>query len=172
MELTTIFNTRKSIRSFNGKSVSDEVIKKVLHAANASPVGMGKYDSVHLTIVRDKDILSEIESNTAQVFNAHDRSFLYNAPELIVVSTSATDNVGFSNAAIIAQDMILAAVDEGAGACHIWGCVMALSASPNLVKKLNLPEGFTPSCAIAIGETDETYTAREIPENRISLNYV
>lgn len=172
MEFTTILDTRKSVRSFTGENISEKSLKNILHAANVSPVGMGKYDSIHLTVVQDKNILAEIEKTTANVFKVENRSFLYNAPELIIVSTSATDNVGYSNAAIIAHDMVLAAVNENVGACHIWGCMIALSANPELMKKLSLPEGFTPTCAVALGKTEDTYTEREISEERININYI
>lgn len=172
MEFTTILDTRKSIRSFTGENISEKSLKNILHAANVSPVGMGKYDSIHLTVVQDKNILAEIEKTTANIFKVENRSFLYGAPELIIVSTSATDNVGYSNAAIIAHDMVLAAVNENVGACHIWGCMIALSTNPELMKKLSLPEGFTPTCAVALGKTEDSYTEREIPEERININYI
>lgn len=172
MELKTVFNTRRSIRSFTGELVSDEVEKNIIHAANASPVGLAKYGTVHLTVVKNKEILEELERNTAKLFNADNRSFLYGTPELIIVSTAATDNVGYSNAAIIAHDMSLAAIDEGAGVCHIWGCIIALAENMELMAKLGIPSGFTPVCAVAVGQTDEVYSEREIPENRIGLNIV
>lgn len=172
MELTSIFNQRRSIRSFTGEPVSEGTLKKILHAANASPVGQAKYDTVHLTVIRSKDILAELEQNTARVFQVEGRSFLYGAPELILVSTAATDNVGYSNAAIIAHDMSLAAVDEKVGVCHIWGCIMALAANPELVAKLGIPDGFTPACAVAIGQTTEVYTERDIPDDRIAIQYI
>lgn len=172
MELTSIFNIRKSVRSYTGEAVSDETMKKILHAANASPVGQAKYDTVHLTVIKSKEALTEIEQNTAKIFNVDNRSFLYGAPELIIVSTTETDNVGHSNAAIIAHNMSLAAVNEGVGVCHIWGCMIALDANKELVAKLGIPEGFTPACAVAIGKTNESYTEREIPENRIAINYI
>lgn len=172
MELTSVFNTRKSIRSFTGEAVSEETMKKILHAANASPVGQAKYETVHLTVVKNKDILAELEQNTVNIFRVENRSFLYGAPELIIVSTTATDNVGYSNAAIIAHDMSLAAVDKGVGVCHIWGCMIALAANQKLIAKLGIPEGFTPACAVAIGKTNEVYTEREIPKDRIATNVI
>lgn len=171
MELSTVFRNRRSIRSFTGEPISDECRNKLLFAANASPVGLGKYDSVHITIIRNKELLAEIEKNTTSLFKV-ERSFLYGAPELILVSTAAADNVGYSNAAIIAHDMALAAVDEKVGVCHIWGCVVALASNPELIRKLNLPEGFTPACAIAVGQTAETYTERSIPSDRIQTNFI
>lgn len=172
MELTTILNTRKSIRSFTGEAAPADSLKKILHAANAAPVGLAKYESVHLTVVKNKELLAEIESNASLAFKMENHSFLYNAPELIIVSTAATDNVGYSNAAIIAHNMALAAVDENVGVCHIWGCIRPLAANPELLAKLNIPEGFSPACAVAIGMTNETYEPREIPEDRISINTI
>ncbi len=172
MELTSVLNTRKSVRSYTGEAVSEETMNKILHAANASPVGRAKYETVRLTVIKSKEILAELERNTANVFKAENHSFLYGAPELIVVSTSETDNVGYSNAAIIAHDMSLAAVDEGVGVCHIWGCIIALQANEELIAKLGIPDGFTPACAVAIGKTNEVYAEREIPENRIAVNVI
>lgn len=172
MDLTTILNSRKSIRSFTGELISEDALSKILSAANAAPVGLGKYESVHLTVVKSKELLSKIEENTANIFNTHDRSFLYNAPELVIVSTTDSDNVSYSNAAIVAHNMALQAVDCGVGACHIWGCIMALNHNPELIKELEIPNGFTPSCAIALGVSEEAYSPREIPENRIAINYI
>lgn len=172
MEFTTLLNSRKSIRSFTGEAVSDETLKKILHAANASPVGLGKYDSVHLTVVKSKELLAELEQNAADLLNMANHSFLYNAPELIIVSTAATNNVGYSNAAIIAHNMALATVDENAGVCLIWGCTAALAGNPQLVAKLGIPEGFSPACAVAIGMTADNYVPREIPDDRISMNII
>lgn len=171
MELSSVFNKRKSVRSFNGEAISNIIMKKIIYAANASPVGLAKYETLHLTVVKNKKLLAELEENTAKIFGAN-RSFLYGAPELIIVSTTATDNVGYSNAAIVAHDMSLAAVDEGVGVCHIWGCIMALQSNKELMLKLNIPEGFIPACAVAVGKTDEVYTEREVPEDRIGINVI
>lgn len=171
MEFSTVLNTRKSVRSFTGEAISEAARKAILHAANAAPVGLGKYDSLHLTVVRDKALLAELEQNTARFFQA-ERSFLYNAPELVIVSTAATDNVGYSNAAIVAHSMALAAVAEGAGVCHIWCCPIALGTDPELTARLGIPAGFTPACSVALGQTAELYSERQIPDSRIPINMI
>ncbi len=171
MDFLSVLDSRRSIRSFNGESVCDGTIKAILHAANASPVGRAKYETLHLTVVDSKDILSKLEKNAAEVLKV-ERSLLYGAPQLIIVSTSQCDNVGYSNAAIVANNMALAAVNEGVGACLIWGCMVALGANSELISELNIPEGFKPSCAVAIGKFDDSYSKREIPDDRIEVNYV
>lgn len=172
MELSTVLTSRKSIRSFTGEPVSQEVLSQILSAANTAPVGLAKYETVHLTVVTDKALLSEIEENAAKLFKSPGRSFLYNAPQLIIVSTTGTDNVSCSNAAIVVQNMALKAVECGVGACHIWGCILALNKNPELVQKLHLPDVFAPSCSIALGLSKEVYAPRDIPADRIAVNYL
>ena len=68
--------------------------------------------------------------------------------------------------------MSLAATALGVGCCYIWGAVVALSSRPELVKALGLPEGFVPCCGLVLGQSEEGYAPREIPQNRIGVNYV
>lgn len=81
------------------------------------------------------------------------------------------DNPVYSNGAGIVENMTLAAVDMGLGATHIWGIVNALNAAPALKAKLNIPEGFTPTCGMALGCIDEGYEEREIPEDKIKIDF-
>lgn len=171
--LETIFS-RKSIRSFTG-SVTKEELDTILKAANASPVGRAMYENVHLTVITNNTLLDTINHNAIAFFNNPAVNPLYDAPMYILVSAKLSgpaDNVGFSNCATIAENMVLAAVELGLGACHIWGATMALSQSEELVKQLQLPEGFTPCCGIILGKTDEVYSQREIPCNRIAVDFI
>lgn len=68
--------------------------------------------------------------------------------------------------------MALEAVELEVGACYIWACMIALTHNQELIKELEIPDGFMPSAAIAIGISDEKYTDREIEEGRISVNYI
>lgn len=54
MELTTIFNCRKSIRLFTSELISENFLTKILNTANAALVWLGKYDSIHITVVKIK----------------------------------------------------------------------------------------------------------------------
>lgn len=44
--------------------------------------------------------------------------------------------------------------------------------TPDLLAKLNLPDGYELLAAIDAGPTSETYEAREIPKDKISVNAV
>ena len=164
--------SRKSVRSYTGEGITAEELATILKAANASPVGMGQFDSLHLTVITNKDLLNKIDKATAAMFGKPDMHPLYNAPMLVLVSSKEPapmmENVAYSNAAIMVHNMALAATELGVGSCYIWGAIAALGHNPEILSELKLPEGFIPCCAICLGKTKETYELREIPANKIA----
>lgn len=172
--LDTIYS-RKSVRSYTGESISEEELDIILKAANAAPVGLAKYENMHLTVISNADLLKKIEANAAQAMGNPDLHVCYGAPMFILVSTREPaptgQNIAYSNAAIIAHNMALVATELGIGTCHIWGAIGTLAANPELVKEFNLPEGFIPCCGVVLGKTDAEYEVREIPD-RITKNVI
>ncbi len=173
MELKTALNQRKSVRSYTGEPVREEQLARILTAAYEAPIGMGKYDSLHLTIITNRELLDAIDRNAAEFFGRPETHPLYGASMLIVVSSSLEGNVGSANTAAVIQNMSLAAVEEGLGSCYIYGATAAMAENRELLAKLKLPEGFFPTGSILLGETDEPYAAREIPaEHRFAQNRI
>ena len=168
--------SRKSVRSYTGENITAEELEVILKAANASPVGMGQFDSLHLTIITNKELLAKIEASAAAMFGKPDMHPLYGAPMLILVSSKKPapmmENVAYSNAAIMAHNMALAATELGVGTCYIWGATAAMSRNPEVLAELKLPEGFVPCCAMCFGKTDVAYECREIPENKIGRTVI
>jgi nitroreductase len=172
METLKAINNRKSVRSYTGV-LTDEALKTVLQAGEESPIGMGKYQSVHMTVIQNKGLLDEIDKTAGEFFGDPSRHPLYGAPCFILISVEEpAGNVQYSNAAMMVENMSLAATDIGIGNCAIWGAVAGLNANPELVAKLNLPEGFVACCGVVIGETEETYADRDIPSDRIAVSYI
>ena len=52
------------------------------------------------------------------------------------------------------------------------GLHIAVSHNPELIKALNIPDGFIPAAGISLGISNEIYEDREIPEGRIAVNYI
>lgn len=167
---------RKSVRSYTGENITAEELEVILKAANASPVGMGQFDSLHLTVITNKELLAKIEVSAAAMFGKPDMHPLYGAPTLILVSSRKPapmmENVAYSNAAIMAHNMALAATELGVGTCYIWGAVAAMGRNPEVLEELKLPEGFIPCCAMCFGKTDAAYEVREIPKNKIARTVI
>lgn len=174
--LDAIFS-RKSIRSYTGEMISEEELKTILKAAYAAPCGMGKYDSLRINVITDKELLAEIDEAAAKLFGKPGIHPLYGAPCLILVSTAVDTeafmpvNISASNAACVVESMAFAATELNLGNVLIWGAVHAIDESPEIQAKLSIPEGFRPSCGLAIGKMEGSFELREIPENRIETIY-
>lgn len=175
MQSSPLF-TRRSVRRYTGKQVSGDELTLILDAAYASPVGMGAFDSLHISVVRNPDFLSALGSETAKAMNRPDYDPFYGAPMLIIVSSRfpglPNENSAYSNAAICAENMSLACAQLGVGSCLIWGAIRTLNKLPDLVAQLHLPEGFVPCCALIAGKTEETYSPRTIDRSRIQTAYL
>lgn len=176
MEVSKAIRSRRSIRSYTNDVITEENLERILRAAQAAPIARALYDNMHLTIVTNAELLQKIDQATAEMTGNKTRPALYGAPMLVVVSEKiedpAMENPLWSSAACMVENMALEAVNLGVGSVHIWGAVRALNKSPELLEALQLPEGFTPSCAIALGQTEEEYEPRDIPSDRIKENFV
>lgn len=168
--------SRRTIRNFNGESISETQLKEILKSAYASPVGRAMYDTLSLSVITNQALLGKWEKAMADMVGNPDMHPFYGAPTVILVSSMANgatlNNVNYSNTATLVQNMALTATELGVGACHIWGAVVALGGNKDLAKELGVSDGFTPCCAIALGKFDGKYEIREIPENRIATIYV
>ena len=166
---------RKSVRSYTGEKISNDDLNTILKAADASPVGMKKYETLHLTVINNQELLDKIEKIAGSKFGRSDFHPLYGAPTLILISCLKTDphmdNVIYSNAAIMAHNMSLAATSLNIGSCYIWGATASIANNEDILKELHLPNGFVPCCAVTLGYTEERFEEKEIP-NRISKDFI
>lgn len=173
MDAYELLESRKSVRTYTGEAVPGSQESRILRAAELAPVGMGRFEDFHLTVIKNPQILKQIELAAALMLGKPDVHPLYGAPELVLVSAKDPEqkgNVAYSGAAIIAHNMVLAAENQGLGACYIWGAVAALNQNPDLVSALELPEGFLPCCGVIFGATTEILTPREVDSERIRTN--
>ena len=172
MELKQAIFTRCSCRSFTDAPVTDAELNEVLAAANAAPVGMGAYHTVHLTVIRNKDFLAGLSAATKE-FMKRDNDPLYGAPVLVLVSgkPGMPPTIEFQNASTIMENMLLTATDLGLGSVYLMGAIAALKTKPELVEMLGLPEGFVPIAAAAIGHSAAPAALREA-QQKIETNYL
>lgn len=91
MDMLDIICTRKSVRTYTGESITEEELNKILLAANASPVGMAQYENMHITVIKNKELLKEIDKNCAKMFGKQETHPLYEAPMLVLISTKKPD---------------------------------------------------------------------------------
>lgn len=157
MELYEAFEARKSTRSYTEEQVPEEKLQNILVAGGLAPIGLGKYDTLHFTVVQDKGLLAEMAHATAEVWQQPDADPMYGAPTLILVSAPElpAPHIEYCNVACALENMALEATGMGLGSIYLWGVVSVVAGRSDLLEKLRLPEGFRPISALAVGFAKE-----------------
>ena len=162
MELFEVINKRFSNRKFLEKQISDEDLNKILKAGMQAPVGRGKYEDMHITVIQNKDLLDEISSLA-------DRSVFYNAPTLVIIS-ARDDGHGLDkeNSACVAMNMLLAATALGLGSIYLNLVIGLIKEHKEVLNKLNLPKEFIPIVWVGLGYADGSH----FKEHSIEIDYM
>ncbi len=163
MELFDVMNRRFSCRKFLDKPVSRDDLDKILKYGMKAPVGRGRYDDMHITVITDTDLLNEISGLT-------DKSVFYCAKALIIISAK-DDGHGLcqENCACVAENMLLTACDLNLGSIYLNLVIGLIRSNKDILSKLNLPDGFVPYVGVGIGYIDGD---KMIKKHEISVNYI
>lgn len=163
MEFKEIIRTRRSVRKFTDKPVSEEVVARLLEATLAAPSSRNTR-STRLMVVSDRDTLARM----AQMRD-YGSAFMANAPLVIVVLGDATVDLWRENCAISATFLQLACMDEGLSSCWVQingrprlkDAPDAEKATDYLRTFLPIPEDCEALCAIVLGHSD--FTPADLP---------
>ena len=68
MDLMKTIAMRKSTRNYKSEQINDKSLNTIINAGCAAPVGMGAYNSVHITVIQNPDLLDKIAKTTARIF--------------------------------------------------------------------------------------------------------
>lgn len=158
METRKTIARRKSTRDFiKGKQIPDDILQKILEAANAAPVAHGEYHALHLTVIQNADVLENLREIGMDCFRDPVLDIYYGAPTCILISSKhgSIPELDMVNAGTIAENMLLTATDLGIDCCYIWGTVLAIREEPDLADEIGLPEGYDPLGSVAFGYATE-----------------
>ena len=168
MEFINALKKRCSTRAFTDQRVSDEDVQMIINAAWNAPLALGDNKTSHLTVVRDPELMEEIR-NTCMLKRKDGTLIdpLFGATTMIFFSATdvSDDHIEYCNAGCVIENMCLAAADLGLGSCYIWGCLRKLRAKPEVLSKLNLPEGYEILSAFVCGYPVKEIQDREFKEN-------
>jgi nitroreductase len=173
MELTKVIAKRKSVRAYKPDAVSEETLNAILAAGCAAPVGMAKYDTLHFTVIENKEILGRI-SNTIKQMMKREGDAIYAAPTLVIISSKEpmAPGIDYTNAACIAENMMLTATDANVGSVLIWGPAMAIEADSSLKEAIAIPEGYKPLFSVAFGYPAKDDDKEKELKVKITMNVV
>jgi nitroreductase len=166
LDALTAILTRRSIRDYSPRPVSEEMIKLLLEAGMSAPSAFGER-STEFIVINDRKILDEIyklNPNALQVKRA--------TVAILVCGNQNKEKFkgqGYwqLDGAVAAQNILIAANALGLGA--VWTAIYPYpDRIPKAQKLLNLPEQVIPLTIIPIGYPAE----RKIRENRYDASRV
>lgn len=173
MEFFETLKTRKSTRDFTSEQISEANLNEILLAGSAAPLGMRKFESIHLTVVQNKALLDEMQTAAATAFGDATRKPIYDAPTLIIVSSQELGNsIEYANVGCVMENMALAATALGLGNIYLWGITAFISGQPSFLQKLQIPEGYKPISALAVGHATEVLKPEKPWEHVFTINKV
>ena len=165
---------RYSCRNYKPEQISEAALNEILKAGMAAPVGSAAYDSMHITVIQDRELLNKISDAVSEMVSKMfgrkvDKNF--GAPTMIIVSAKPGMMPGmeYANAACVLENMLIAATGMGIDNI-IWGGGAAVAAqSEELMKRLSIPEGFKPVLCASFGYAvnDEPAKSHTIAVNRL-----
>lgn len=163
METEEAINKRVSVRHFLDKQITENELKTLIKAGSRAPIGMSKYQEMHITVIQDKKFLNELNVQAEKYFNQKGKRLFHGAPTGIIISGKKTNYYGmeYDNGACILENIHLMATDLGLGAVYLKGVVAFFEDNPDYLKKLNIPEGFSVLAGMAIGYPDKEYPPKE-----------
>lgn len=154
MELFEAIRRRRSIRAFTEKEVSEREIKELLEAAILAP-SAGNIQPWSFVVIRDHDTKRKLAEAALNQF------FIEKVPVVIVVladwnrsrrhyGSRGANLYCLQDTAAAVQNMLLAAVALGLGACWVGAFQEEMVSAV-----LKVPEGFRPVAIVPIGRPAE-----------------
>lgn len=168
MEVSDAFRARVSTRDFSAKPLPADAVSAILDAAMYAPVGMHRYETLHLSVITSPAVLARIRQCVAKASGDPAADPLHGAPLLIVVSTSQAGEIGALNVSCLIENMLLAATELGLGNLYVRGAVAEAAKDEALVRDMKIPTGFTPVAAAAVGYASAPVRPRKAPKNSLT----
>ena len=174
METLRAIAKRTSTRSFQPTQIPEEDLQKILNAGMTAPVASGLYDSLHITIIQNMDLLNEIGNAVTEFIHkttGKEMNKNFGAPTMIIVSSKPATFLGveYANAACIIENMLIAASSLNIDNIVWGGPAVVISKNDNIREQLHIPNGFKPVLCASFGYAKNSNQPKkhEISINRI-----
>ena len=146
--------TRRSIRSYQAKQISEDALETILTAGQYAPSGMNQ-QSAKAIVVQSKERMQQLVQ-LAKAAEQVDHNPFYDAPTVILVFADATQLAPLEDGCNVLENMMLAAHAIGLGSCWIYAAKVLFSTEEGVTfqKELGLSETDQIVGSIAVGCPD------------------
>lgn len=176
--------SRRSVRSYELTPVESEKIETILKCAQFAPSARN-LQPWHFTAVTSRDMLNRISAENQKIMRASPEEMVRKmadtpnfdsfrgAPMAVIISGQSDNGFAKGDCANATENMALAAHALGLGSCYLASFKICLEApqGAELLKELQIPAGYTPFYALAIGYGNEVLGERA-PRCEGSITYI
>lgn len=163
--LNTILK-RRSCRIFKEDKIDKSILKEIIKAGTYAPSAMNQ-QPWYFTVISNKKLLDKISFDTKEIAKNHPLEYIrgyatnekfhifYNAPSIILISHMENAYEPKVDCAAATENILLAATSFGIGSCWVefisYLFEKETEISKKYVEKLEIPSGYKPIHAIALG---------------------
>lgn len=183
-ETLKIIKSRRSNRIFLDEQVEQADLDAILEAGIYAPSAVNG-QPWHFTLVQNKDLLDRLSDAFKELAKKSENSYVqnvgksekfhvfYNAPTVIFISGEETNPRSEVDCAAATQNMLIQAESLGLGSCWIGFIAYLLNSEEGkeLLKELELPEGYRQIHAIALGKKKQN-SAVAPKRKEGTINYI
>jgi len=167
--LLDIIRKRKSIRKYQDKPLTKDIIGKILEAARYAPSARN-LQQLEYRVVTNKALIEKLNEGIAAAIQKDGMplkgppgakpNFFYGAPLLTIIIAPKDNHFAFSDSALAVQNIMLYATSIGLGSCFI-GMARFIEKDKDLRKALNIGDDMTIVASVICGYADEDPAPRE-----------
>ncbi len=152
---------RRSVRRYQSRGVEREKLEAVLDAAFHGPSARN-LQPWHFTVMEDPGLIGELEEGVRRAESNPQMRVFHGAPVVILVSGHQENHWNQIDCGLATENLLLAAYSLGLGSCVVGFVMRYLNqpAAAETLEKMQIPEGFCPLYAVALGYPEEEPDAR------------
>jgi len=179
--LETIKN-RRSIRKYKTEQIKQEELDLILEAGIYAPSGHNE-QPWHFTVIQNKDLISQINTISKKIMANIEIDWIkklalnpetnitYSAPTIIIVSGRKDGISAKTDCCAAVENMLIAAESLNIGSVWLGFAIFAFS-NKDLAPNIDLPEGYEPLYAFALGYKDLEQQPQAPKRNYNCINYI
>lgn len=158
-EILKAIHTRRSVRKFQDRQLSDAELETILEAGTWAPTGKGTQEP-WIVAVQDGETKNTLARMNADILGTKSNPY-FNAPTIILVFAEVDNYNNYRDGSLVLGTMMLAAHSLGIGTCWInrEDKMFETAEGKALIKQWGLPDGLMGVGALAVGYPQEGYKA-------------
>lgn len=181
-EVIKAIKSRRSIRNYSTKQISQEHLEMIIEAGIYAPSAINE-QPWHFTVIQNQELLNHINDVVKTTLAESGNQWLqdkgrnpdfmvtYHAPALIVISGNEKAYDWKADCSFAMENMMLAGESLGIGSVCL-GFVSAFLEKEEEVAKLGIPDGYKPYYGIAFGYKADDKVPEAPERNRNVVNYI